>query len=162
MSEPDAAAPRPSRLARLTDDPARLRRRAWLATGLVAVIGGVGYAAGFGGWARWTVALTWLALPFLALAIALGEAFFVRHGRGGRRLALTALAGGLVALGACGALAISDEIADSLSSDVVQAVLYALLFAALVGLISALLALGIGRGEGYLSRKIQAVDDEGW
>jgi hypothetical protein len=162
LSEPSDTAPRASWLARLTDKPAHLRRNAWLATGLIAVIGGLGYAAGAHTWARWTAALTWVALPFLALAIALGEAFFVRHGRGGRRLASTALAGGLVALGACGALAISGEIADKLSPNVVQASLYALLFAALVGLISAVLALGIGRGEGYLSRKIQAVDDEGW
>jgi hypothetical protein len=162
LSEPSAAAPGSSRLRRLTANPANLRRRAWLATGLVALLGGAGYAAGDRTWARWAVALPWLALPFLALAIALGEAFFVRHGRGGRRLALTALAGGMVGIGACGLLATTDAIADRVSSKLIQATLYALLFAALVGLISAVLALGIGRGEGYLSRKIQAVDDDGW
>jgi cytochrome bd-type quinol oxidase subunit 2 len=162
VAEPDGAAPGSSRWGRLTANPANLRRRAWLLTGLVAVLGGIGYAAGDRTWARWVVALSWVAMPFLAVAIALAEAFFVRHGRGGRRLALTALAGGLAALGACGALAASGEIADSLSSNVSQATVYALLFVALVGLISALLALGIGRGETYLSRKIQAVDDDGW
>jgi hypothetical protein len=162
LSEPSDPAPRAARWARLTQNPARLRGRAWLVTVLIAVVGGVGYAAGASSWARWLVALSWVAMPFLAVAIALGEAFFVRHGRGGRRLALTALAGGLAALGACGALAISGEIADTLSPNVTQAALYALMFAALVGLISAVLALGIGRGEGYLSRRIQAVDDDGW
>jgi hypothetical protein len=108
------------------------------------------------------VALTWVALPLLAVAIALGESFLVRHGQGVRRLAQTAVAGGLAAMGACAALASLSELADKLSSNVLEAVLYALLFAALVGVIAALLALAIGRGEGYLSRKIQAVDDEGW
>jgi hypothetical protein len=162
LSEPSDAAPGSSRLGRLTANPANLRRRAWLLTGLVALLGGAGYAAGDSTWARWAVALSWVAMPFLAVAIALAEAFFVRHGRGGRRLALTALAGGLAAHGACGALATTGGIADSLSSNVSQAIVYALLFVALVGLISAVLALGIGRGENYLSRKIQAVDDDGW
>jgi hypothetical protein len=98
----------------------------------------------------------------LAVAIALGESCLVRHGQGVRRLAQTPVAGGLAALGACAALASLSELADKLSSNVLEAVLYALLFAALVGVIAALLALAIGRGEGYLSRKIQAVDDEGW
>jgi hypothetical protein len=156
------AQPRTSLLARLTANPVVLRRRARLTTVVVALLSGLSYGFGNGGWPGIVLGLTWVAMPFLALGIALGDAFFVRHGRGVRRAALTALAGGVTALGACGALASVLDGAAALGRDSGVAALYALLYGASVALLAALLALGIGRGEGYLARKIQAVDDEGW
>ena len=162
LSERHDAPPRGSRLARLTANPVRLRGRAWLATALVSMLGGVSYGFGAGSWATVVVGVTWVAMPFLALGIALGDAFFVRHGRAGRRLTLTGLAAVAVALGTCGALASIMDAADSMGRSGFVAALYTLLFGAVAALVAALLALGIGRGEGYLSRKIQAVDDDGW
>jgi hypothetical protein len=155
--EPVATQRRP----RVPRDPVALRRPAWLATLLVAIVGGVGYGRG-GGLGELLLAAGWTTMPFLALGVAVGDAFFLRHGRGLRRVLLRASGALVVVLGGCLALSVLPTGAGSLVRRVASGALYAVLFFAIVTLIAALLAVAIGRGEGYLSRKIQAVDDEGW
>lgn len=153
---------RSSRLRGVLDDPVRLRRRAWLASLAVALVGGWAYGFGRSAGAALLLALTWVAMPFLAAGAGLGDAFFVRHGRGRRRVAATAALGVVLALTGCASLASIADGPRSTTRELARCGAYGAMFLALIAALAAVIALAVGRGEGYLARKIQAVDDEGW
>jgi hypothetical protein len=151
-----------SRLQRLTADPVRLRRRGWWLAALVSAVSGGAYALSDAPLATLVVALGWVAAPFIAGAIGVGDAFFVSHGRSVRRVLLVTVGGGMVALLSCVLLASAGERGGSRGAQVFAAFGYAALFSAIVVLLAGCLALAIGRGSSYVARRIQETDDTGW
>lgn len=152
-----------SLVARLLRDPVRLRRRSWLLACLVGVLG----ALAGSGWSgvesvsSVLMALAWLLVPLVAAGIGLGDAFFLQHGLGQRRILLTLVGASLVAVASCVVLAVVTG-AETSEEMLLSAALYWLLIMAVVIWLAAFVGLGVGRGGGYLSRKIQNVDDTGW
>ena len=152
----------PSLAARLVRDPVALRRRcrvAALAVGLAGAVAGSGWllssAASSG-----LMALSWLFAPLVAVGIGIGDAFFLRHGIGQRRVLLTLLLSVLAGLVSCAVLA--GIAGDDSSSALLSGVLYFVLILAVISGLASMIGIGVGRGEGYLSRKVQDVDDTGW
>lgn len=151
-----------SLLARLLRDPVRLRRRSRVVALVLAVFSGLAGS----GWLLSSVvsdvltAIVWLLVPAAAAGIGIGDAFFLRHGVGGRRIALTLIAGVLAATLSCAILATistSDQGAAP-----VRGLLYGLLVLGVIAFLAAFIATAAGKSERYLSKRIQNVDDTGW
>jgi peptidoglycan/LPS O-acetylase OafA/YrhL len=152
---------RPGIIARLADDPIRLRRWSWLALlALVLLVVAGQLLSGFSG--GMLTALTWICAPFVAFGVGVGDAFFVRHGRGMRRILLSILGSVFTVLTSCVILASISDSSRSWTHDLVVAALYALLYAGIVVGLAGLIALGIGRGEDYVSRRIDRMSREDW
>ena len=149
-------------LARLTRDPVRLRRRgrwAALALGVVAALA----SDGLGGWLPSLLyPLSWLATVPLAIAVGFGDAFFLSHGRGQRRVLLTLLAATLALLAGCAFLSSALASPETGIERTLAAVLYGVLPLAALFLLASLVALGLSRGTDYAGRRISQLDDEGW
>lgn len=152
---------RPGIIARMTADPIRLRRWSWLALlALVLLVVAGQLLSGFTG--GMLTALTWICAPFVAFGVGVGDAFFVRHGRGMRRIPLSILGSLFTVLTSCVILASISASSRSWTHDLVVAALYALLYAGIVIGLAGLIALGIGRGEDYVSRRIDRMSREDW
>ena len=152
---------RPGLIARLAADPIRLRRWSWLALlALVVLVIAGQVLSGFTG--GMLTALTWVCAPIVAAGIGVGDAFFVRHGRGMRRILLSILGSVFTFLTSCVILAGISDSSRSWTQDLVVAALYALLYAGIVVGLAGLIALGIGRGEDYVSRRIDRMSSEDW
>jgi len=147
---------------RLLRDPIKLRRRSWGLAIVSALCGGVAGS----GWlesgplSAFLMALAWILAPVAASGIGVGDAFFVRHGIGQRRVVLTMLGATQVALASCVVLAVISDAEQEYV--VLSGILYFCLTLAVILWLAGLISLGIGRGESYLSRRIQDVDDTGW
>lgn len=160
MKEPEYEPP--TFLSRLTQDPVRLRRWARIAAVLVGAVGGLagsGWNA-VGGFAGVLMAGVWLLVPLVATGIGIGDAFFLRHGTGRRRVGLTLAASTLVAVMSCATLAAVSGAENE--QPLLSGILYFFLTAAVINWLAASIGIAVGRSEGYLSRKIQNVDDRGW
>ena len=152
---------RPGLIARLAADPIRLRRWSWFALiALVLLVIAGQLLSGFTG--GMLTALTWVCAPIVAAGIGVGDAFFVRHGRGTRRILLSILGSVFTVLTSCVILAGILDSSGSWTRDLVVATLYALLYAGIVVGLAGLIALGIGRGEDYVSRRIDRMSREDW
>ena len=157
----DNPANRPGFIARLTADPLRLRRWSRFAlAGLVVLVIASRLLSGFSG--GMLTAFVWICVPFVAFGIGVGDAFFVRHGRGMRRILASILVSIFTALTSCVILAsISDPSTSSLR-DLLDASLYAVLYAGIVVGLAGVIAMGIGRGEDYVARRIDRMSREDW
>jgi hypothetical protein len=152
---------RPGLFARLTAEPIRLRRLSWSALLVMALLVIAGrFVSGFAG--GMLTALAWICAPVVALGIGVGDAFFVRHGRGMRRILLSIPGSIFTVLTSCVILASTSDSSTSRMHDMVVAALYAVLYAGIVLGLAGLIALGIGRGEDYVSRKIDRMSREDW
>lgn len=149
-------------LARLVQNPVRLRTRSRVLALALALVSGVagGGLLGSGALPSILTAVVWLLVPVAAAGIGIGDAFFLRHGIGDRRVAWTALLGFLVALSSCVVLAVIVNASDS--NQFVVGGLYVLLVLGMTGVLASGIAIAAGKAGGYLSRKIQDVDDTGW
>jgi hypothetical protein len=147
--------------ARIVSDPIRLRRWSWLAllvaVGLVA--GGQLISGLVGGL---LTALAWIVAPAVALGIGVGDAFFVRHGHGKRRIALSILVSVFTALISCVILAGISDSSGTWAQDLVVTALSMLFYGGIVVGLAGLIAFGIGRGEDYVSRRIDRMSHEDW
>ncbi|MDQ3547291.1 MAG: hypothetical protein M3439_00590 [Chloroflexota bacterium] len=157
----DSPERRPGLITRMVSDPVRLLRwsRIALAGLLLLVIAShllVGIPAGM------LTALTWICAPFVAFGIGVGDAFFIRHGQRRRRILLSILASVITVLTACVILAGISDSSPSRTPDLVVAALYAVFYAGIVIGLAGLIALGIGRGEDYVSRRIDRMSREDW
>ena len=151
----------PGLLARITADPIRLRRWSWLALLAFMLLTIAGRL--LGGWAGGMLAaLTWICAPIIAFGIGAGDAFFVRNGRAVRRIAVSILVSVCIAVSSCAILATFSNSSSSRAGDIVVALLYAVLFGGMVVGLAGLIALGIGRGEDYVSRRIDRMSREDW
>jgi hypothetical protein len=151
----------PGLIARLVAEPIRLRRWSWVALlALVVLVIAGQVLAGFPG--GMLTALTWVCAPIVAAGIGVGDAFFVRHGRGTRRILLSILGSIFTFLASCVILAGISDSSGSWTQDLVVATLYALLYVGIVVGLAGLIALGIGRGEDYVSRRIDRMSGEDW
>ena len=160
MQEPDFGAP--SLMSRMLRDPVRLRRRSWLVALAVSVgagVAGSGWSA-VASFAGILMALVWLLVPAVATGIGIGDAFFLRHGIGQRRVMLMLTVSTLAAVLSCVVLAAVAGSEDQ--QELLSGALYALLTLAVISWLGSVIGLGTGRGRGYLSRRIQDVDDRGW
>lgn len=160
MEDPEFESP--SLTARALRDPVRLRCWSWLAALVVSLGGGVAGS----GWDAVDVidgplmALVWLVAPVVAAGIGIGDAFFLRHGVGQRRAMVTMTLSTLVAVLSCVVLAAISGVEER--PVLLSGALYLALTLAVIGWLAAGIGLGVGRGTGYLARKIQNVDDRGW
>jgi hypothetical protein len=160
MKEPEFTAP--SLISRVLRDPVRLRRGAWLAALAVSLGGGVagsGWTA-VGSFAAILMALVWLLVPVVATGIGMGDAFFLRHGIGQRRVTIRLVLSTVAALVICVVLAVVSGPENQ--QELLSGALYLLLTLAVISWLAAVIGLGVGRSDGYLSRRIQNVDDRGW
>lgn len=105
-------------------------------------------------------AILWLLVPVAAAGIGIGDAFFLRHGIGDRRVAWTLLLGFLVAMSSCVILAAITTSGEGFQ--IVPAAMYFLLVLGMIGVLGSGIAIAAGKAGGYLSRRIQDVDDSGW
>lgn len=147
--------------ARMVADPVQLRRRSRIALLILIVLVVIsqllsGFLAGM------LTALTWICAPIVAFGIGVGDAFFVRHGRQQRRILASIILSIVVVLMSCVILAGRSNGTSTMQQNVVESSLYGLLFAGIVVGLSGLIALGIGRGEDYVSRRIDRMSDEDW
>jgi hypothetical protein len=148
-------------IARIVGDPIRLRRWSWLA--LLVAIGLVAAGQFFAGLAGGMMtAIAWIIAPIIALGIGVGDAFFIRHGRGRRRITLTILAAVCVALTSCAILAGISDASGTRAQELVVMALSVLLYGGIVVGLAGLIAFGIGRGEDYVSRRIDRMSHEDW
>jgi hypothetical protein len=108
------------------------------------------------------VALLWVIGPVIALAIGVGDAFFLQHGRGRRRSILTLIGAIVVALVACVILSGITEESQDRGGQVLSIAGNVLLYIAVIGGLASLIALGIGRGSGYAARRIDELSREDW
>ncbi len=149
-------------LSRLLHDPVKLRRRSRVLAVCLAVLSGLAGS----GWLLSSVlsdfltAFVWLLVPVAAAGIGIGDAFFLRHGIGGRRIALSAIAGVFAATLSCAILASISTSEDGAA--LIQGMLYGLLVVGMIAALAAFIALAAGKSERYLSKRIQDVDDTGW
>lgn len=149
-------------LARVLADPVRLRRygRAGLLTGAlgiaVAELLPTGFLSGM------LIALMWVIVPLIALAIGVGDAFFIQHGRGRKRVIMSLIGAMVVALAACVILSGITEESQDHAGQIVSIAANMLLYVAIIGGLAALISLGIGRGSGYVARRIDAMSREDW
>lgn len=157
----EAPSERDGWIARLAADPIRLRKWSWIALVVLALLIAAGrLLSGLAG--GMLTALAWACVPIVALGIGVGDAFFVRHGRGSRRLILTVLAGIAVSLASCVMLAIASDSASTRVGDGIITALYVVLYIGIVVGLAGLIALGIRRGEDYVSRRIDRMSREDW
>jgi hypothetical protein len=152
-----------SLIARLFHDPVRLRRWSRWAALLLVIVAALA-SDGLGGAIPGLVfPLAWLCLPFVALGIGFGDAFFIRHGIGIRLEALMLIGGVLVAIGTCVLISTAGGGgAGGTLGRLVDAVLYGLLYGGLLSLLAALVGFGFGRGLDYAGRRIESLSDEDW
>lgn len=152
----------PSLVSRLLQDPVKLRRRCRIAALGVALLAGLAGSGvlGSGSLSAALMALTWLLVPVVAAGNGSGDAFFLRHGVGDRRVAWTLLLGFLVALTSCVVLAVINT--SGTGGSVLAGGLHFLLVLGIIGVLSAGIAIAVGKAGGYLSRRIQDVDDTNW
>lgn len=106
------------------------------------------------------MACAWLLVPVTAAGIGMGDAFFLRHGIGRRRVLLTLIVSTLIAVVSCVFLAALSGTENRHA--LVSGVLYFLLTLAVIGWLASAVGLAVGRSGDYLSRRIQNVDDRGW
>ncbi len=144
----------------MLQDPVKVRRRsvyaAILMVGVHAIasdglddrIPGLAYA------------VTWLAAPLLALTYGYGSAFFVQHGVGVRKSMVQLIAGSLVLVATCVALAAIADSGYATSGRIIVAVLNGGLFGAAIMALGAGVALGLGRGPDYVGKRVQSLDDD--
>jgi hypothetical protein len=149
-------------LARLAGDPIRLRRRARIGALVVTLLSSGAYGFVDGPLGEMVVALSWITLPALALAIGIGDAFFLRHGQGQRRIVLQIAGGAGLALMACVALAEVPKKSQMWPRDMLDAIGYAIFYATLLLALAGLVAMGLGRSEAYLARRIGERGDDDW
>lgn len=152
--------PRPL-IRRLLDNPLRLRRQALGVLVVATMLAGAsrlidGWLVGF------LTAALWIVVLPLALGIAAGDAFLVTYGRGRRRLLLTLVAAVIVALLSCVLLAILSQASQSRQRDTAGSVAYGVFYGVNVLGLSAMIALVIGRGGDYMSRRIDAMSNDDW
>jgi hypothetical protein len=149
-------------IARLLSDPVRLRR--WGVRMLIVVTPLAGFAHGihWGNRTGWLVALVWIVMPFIALSIAIGDAFFLQYGRGRKRVTLTLAGSILVALLSCVVLSILAEEARTTGRQIAEGVGYALLYLAFALGLASVLALILGVGRDYVSDRILRMSREDW
>lgn len=150
-----------SLVRRLLADPLRLRAQSRGVLVIATLLAGASrfvdsWPGGF------LTALLWVGVLPIALGLAMGDAFLVAHGRGRRRLIVTIVAAVLVALFSCILLAGITESSESIERDIVSSVVYGVFYAANILGLSALIALAIGRGGDYVSRRIDAMSEEDW
>lgn len=160
MEDPEFESP--SLMSRALRDPVRLRRGSWIAALIVSLGGGV---AGSGWEAVDSIdgplmALVWLLAPAVAAGIGIGDAFFLRHGVGQRRATITLTLSTLAAVLSCVVLAVVSGFENR--PLLLSGALYFTLTLAVISWLATGIGLGVGRGTGYLSRRIQNVDDRGW
>lgn len=150
-----------SLFARLTNNPARLRRRAYGAGVVIAIFNGMTAVDWPGFLPALLYPVSWLLLPVLAVAAGSGEAFFLQFGRGKRRIALLSIVGTLAALFACVLLA-TDASGDDGSTleQLSEAVINAILVLGLLFALSALFSLALSKGLEYAGQRIQRLDDD--
>ncbi len=147
--------------ARTVADPIQLRQRSRIALLILIVLVVIGQLlSGFG--AGMLTALTWVCAPVVAFGIGVGDAFFVRHGRQQRRILLSIVLSLLIVLMSCVILAGGVNGSSSVQRNIVESSLYGLLYAGIVIGLSGTIALGIGRGEDYVSRRIDQMSDDDW
>jgi hypothetical protein len=161
MESPEPITPA-SRLARLLSDPVRLRRASRIGLLLTASLASLAWALEPGPLRSLLVAVGWIFVPIVAAGLGLGDAFFIEHGRGTRRAILAIVAGTVVMLAGCGLLASIDTTDATTARRALAGIVYGLFYGAVILVLGAFIALLIGRGSGYVSRKIQEVDDDGW
>lgn len=152
---------RPGFVARLSADPIRLRRWSRLALLCLVALVVAGHLIG-GTTGAMLTALTWVCAPLIALGIGVGDALFVRNGRAIRRIIIAILGSLFTVLTSCAILADITSPSSSRMRDMVVAILYAILYAGIVIGLAGLIALGIGRGEDYVSRQIDRMSREDW
>lgn len=148
-------------LGKLTRDPVALRRRSRVAA---VVLAGLGALAGSewpvaGGVATALMALVWFVVPLVASGIGVGDAFFLRHGEGQRRVTLTLLCGILVALVGC--VVVSGASASENERPLLSGLLYFTLISAVIAVMASLVALGLGRGERHAPDRLRDFDSRG-
>lgn len=151
-----------SLLSRLVQNPVRLRARSRVLALLLALVSGAAGSGllGSGVLPSMMTAILWLMVPVAAAGIGIGDAFFLRHGVGHRRVAWTALLGFLVAMSSCVILAAISNSGEGFQ--LVPGALYFMLVLGMIGVLGSGIAIASGKAGGYLSRRIQDVDDSGW
>lgn len=143
-------------------DPIRLRRRAAIALLILSPLAGMAHAAYLGAVSGVVVAIVWILMPLIAIAIGHGDAFFLQYGRGRRRVLLTLLAAIVVSLGACVALAGLSETSQTTRQRITEGVGYGTLYlGATLGLAS-LIALVLGFGKQYVTDRIMRMSRDDW
>jgi hypothetical protein len=149
-------------IARLLSDPIRLRRWAAIALLVLAPLAGFAHAAHLGNRTGLLIAIVWIVMPFVALAIGIGDAFFLQYGRGRRRVVLTLLASTIVALGSCVVLAGISEASQSTGTRITEGIGYGMLYIAFTLGLASLLALILGVGREYVSERIMRMSRDDW
>lgn len=161
MEDESHSAQPESRLALLLSNPLRLRRLALTAAAVATSISAIAWGVLDLPGRSLILALCWIALLPIAVALGIADGFFIEHGRGLRRVLLTIISGTFVTLLSCIFLAVIDETASA-GARIIGALAYALCYAAILLSLGGILGIAIGRGGGYLARRIQQVDDDGW
>jgi hypothetical protein len=149
-------------IARLLADPIGLRRWGLIALAVVTPLAGFAHGIHGGTSTGWLVALVWIVMPFIALPIAIGDAFFLQYGRGRKRVTLTLLASLIVALVSCVVLSILSEEARTTGRQVAEGLGYAVLYLAFAFGLASLIALVLGVGRDYVSDRILRMSREDW
>lgn len=148
-------------LGRLVDDPPAARCWGWRTLAFVLVCVAVAHGLSDGSVADMTTAVTWIIAPLVALAVGYGEAFFLQHGRGRRRVTLMVIFGVIGTLTSCILLSMAVG-EDSQVGQWVNLAGSMVLYSSVVVGLAGMLALGIGRGSSYVSRKIDDMRSDDW
>lgn len=147
-------------LRRLIDDPLAARRAGWraLVPGLAMIVPGQftdHLIAGL------LTALAWIVAPLIALTIGYGEAFFLQYGRNRQRVVVMVACGILTALTTCVVLSSVGDGGGEVRQWVNVVGSMVLYGGVTIGL-SGLVAIGIGRGSGYISGRIDEMSRDDW
>ena len=157
----DDSPSRPSVIARALQNPPLLRKRGFLGLGVACVLmmlsSLLGDVAG-----AFLLAAGWVISPAISMAIGAGDAFFLQHGRGQRRVMLTLVGAIALAIGTCVSLATLSTDDDSWSYALVQGALLAGFLAAMVLGMAAIIAIAVGRGSDYAANRIAKMSEEEW
>jgi hypothetical protein len=160
MREPDDA--RIGFLSRFVADPLRTRRVAAVALLVATPAAGFAHAADRGFGTGMLVAFCWALAPFIAAGIGHGDAFFIQYGRARRRTLLTLIAGVLLALASCVALAGLSEAANGARRSVTEGAGYGMLYLSVTMILASLIALILGFGREYISERITRMSRDDW
>ena len=144
---------------RFLKDPLHVYRPASLAGLALAVGSGLSLAWLEGGAQALALGMCWLGLLPLALLHGWGRALFIEHGVGIRRALGECVAGWLLALSACAALSLDGA---GMGGTLVTLLLGLALYLAVFRALSAGAGLLLGRGVGYMSRRLQGMEDDSW
>lgn len=157
----DDSPSRPSVIARALQNPPLLRKRGYMGLGVACAL--MMGSALFGGVAgAFLLAGGWVISPAIAMSIGAGDAFFLQHGRGQRRVMLTLIVAIALAIGTCAALATLAVDDDTVSYALVQGALLAGFLAGMVLGMAAIIALAVGRGSDYAANRIAEMSNEDW